>query len=256
MVLNCFYLERIGGFDILWSVNKLARAVTKWTRACYRLCSFDFLEFITQITVDNIVMWVIRQTIVDWYCCKTQTLLETLKIRNQPRREFCVSSEVEHSFPYVWMCKKQTNFSLSQFNWIWSYLFGCLFAHGWYFRSRSKRCGDGSVAFFQEHTHSHQAVRVVLLPSGGHTPGDPVDSASSHLIPLAISGIWLLKWCIPPKTNQYKDTCCATKPKRNTPTPRRRNTSTGMTLNHSMWTTSPQTQNYLTLAPCITFLKI
>ena len=96
--------------------NKLARAVTKRTRACYRLCSFDFLEFITQITVDNIVMWVIRQTIVDWYCCKTQTLLETLKIRNQPRREFCVSSEVEHSFPYVWMCKKQTNFSLSQFN--------------------------------------------------------------------------------------------------------------------------------------------
>ena len=43
------------------------------------------------------------------------------------------------------------------------------------------------------HTHSHQAVRVVLLPSGGHTPGDPADSASSHLIPLEISGIWLLK---------------------------------------------------------------
>ena len=34
IVLKCLYLGRIGRIDILWSVNKLARAVTKWTRAC------------------------------------------------------------------------------------------------------------------------------------------------------------------------------------------------------------------------------
>ena len=34
LVLKCLYLARIGRPDILWSVNKLARAVTKWTRAC------------------------------------------------------------------------------------------------------------------------------------------------------------------------------------------------------------------------------
>ena len=34
IVLKCFYLARIGRPDILWSVNKLARAVTKWTKAC------------------------------------------------------------------------------------------------------------------------------------------------------------------------------------------------------------------------------
>ena len=28
------YLARIGRPDILWSVNKVARAVTKWTKAC------------------------------------------------------------------------------------------------------------------------------------------------------------------------------------------------------------------------------
>ena len=43
-VLKCVYLARIGRPDILWSVNKLARAVTKWTRACEkrlaRLISF------------------------------------------------------------------------------------------------------------------------------------------------------------------------------------------------------------------------
>ena len=33
-VLKCLYLARIGRLGILWSVNKLARAVTKWTRAC------------------------------------------------------------------------------------------------------------------------------------------------------------------------------------------------------------------------------
>ena len=34
IVLKCLYLARIGRPDILWSVNKLARSVTKWTRAC------------------------------------------------------------------------------------------------------------------------------------------------------------------------------------------------------------------------------
>ena len=32
--MNCLYLARIGRPDILWSLNNLARAVTKWTKAC------------------------------------------------------------------------------------------------------------------------------------------------------------------------------------------------------------------------------
>ena len=36
IVLKCLYLARIGGPDILWSVNKLARSVTKWAPACDR----------------------------------------------------------------------------------------------------------------------------------------------------------------------------------------------------------------------------
>ena len=34
IVLKCLYLARIGRPDILWSVNKLARSITKWTKTC------------------------------------------------------------------------------------------------------------------------------------------------------------------------------------------------------------------------------
>ena len=34
IVLKCLYLARIGRPDILWSVNKFARAIRKWTKAC------------------------------------------------------------------------------------------------------------------------------------------------------------------------------------------------------------------------------
>ena len=33
IVLKCLYLARMGRPDILWSVNKLARSITKWTKA-------------------------------------------------------------------------------------------------------------------------------------------------------------------------------------------------------------------------------
>ena len=34
IVVKCLYLARIGRPDILWSVNKFARSITKWTKAC------------------------------------------------------------------------------------------------------------------------------------------------------------------------------------------------------------------------------
>ena len=34
IVLKCLYLARTGRLDILWSVNKLARSITTWTKAC------------------------------------------------------------------------------------------------------------------------------------------------------------------------------------------------------------------------------
>ena len=34
IVLKCLYLARSGRPDIIWSVNKLARSITKWAKAC------------------------------------------------------------------------------------------------------------------------------------------------------------------------------------------------------------------------------
>ena len=34
IVVKCLYLTRIGRPDIPWSVNKLARSITKWTKSC------------------------------------------------------------------------------------------------------------------------------------------------------------------------------------------------------------------------------
>ena len=57
--------------------------------------------------------------------------------------------------------------------------------------------------------------------------------------PLSISGIWLFEVLHSSKTHQYGETRGETKPKGNTP--RRRNSSTEMMLNYSMWITLSHT---------------
>ena len=58
IVLKCLYLARIGRPDILWSVNKLARSVTKWTQACdKRLARLISWYSSHARTIVNIVIW-------------------------------------------------------------------------------------------------------------------------------------------------------------------------------------------------------
>ena len=65
------------------------------------------------MNTDNIVMWEILPSNADWDCFKTLTSREILKIRNPLLEEHCASSEVIHSVPISWMCKKQTSVSHS-----------------------------------------------------------------------------------------------------------------------------------------------
>ena len=97
VVLMCENLARIGKTDVLSSVNKLTRSLTTWKRACDKRLDrlTSYIHYAREIT-DNIAT---QYRTVDWDCSNTHTFLGTLKIRNQHRGEFCVSSKLEHSFP-------------------------------------------------------------------------------------------------------------------------------------------------------------
>ena len=66
-----------------------------------------------QVTTDNTVMWVIRQSIADWDCSKTQILLETLRTQNLLLVEHYAFFGSHTFVPMSWMCKKQTSVSHS-----------------------------------------------------------------------------------------------------------------------------------------------
>ena len=85
-------MVRVGRPDILWSVNKFAHAVTKWTKACDKRSH----TFITQVNTGNFVMWETQHNNEDYDCFEILILQETLKTQNQHQVEFCAFSEVEH----------------------------------------------------------------------------------------------------------------------------------------------------------------
>ena len=65
VILKCMELARMGGPDILWSVSKFDRSVTKWTQACDRRLA-KLISYIHHTSgTDSVVMWVTRLSIVD-----------------------------------------------------------------------------------------------------------------------------------------------------------------------------------------------
>ena len=113
IVLKCLYLARIGRPDILWSVNKLARSVTKWTQACDRRLArlISYIHFTSDY----------RQ-----YChvgnaaqhCRLGLFQDSDFARDLSDSK-STSGEVLCIFgsrtfvPISWMCKKQTSVSHS-----------------------------------------------------------------------------------------------------------------------------------------------
>ena len=111
IVLKCLYLALIGRLDILWSVNKLARAVTKRTKACEKRLA----RLIAHIH----------------HTCEYRQYCYVGNTAQQCRKGLCQDSDFagdledskstlggilcifeSHTFvPISWMCKKQTSVS-------------------------------------------------------------------------------------------------------------------------------------------------
>ena len=107
------YLARIGRPDILWSVNKLARSITKWTKACdkrlNRLISYTHhtSEYKQYCHVGNTA----KQCRWDWFQ-DSDFAGDLGRFKIHFRRN--IMRFGSHTFvPISWMCKKQTSVSHS-----------------------------------------------------------------------------------------------------------------------------------------------
>ena len=111
IVLKCLYLARIGRPDILWSVSKFARSITKWTKACdkrlNRLISYihHTCEYRQYCHVGNTA----KQCRLGLF--QDSDFAGDLEYsKSTSGGTLCVVGS--HTFvPISWMCKKQTSFS-------------------------------------------------------------------------------------------------------------------------------------------------
>ena len=107
IVLKCFYLARTERPDIQWSLNKLARSITKWTKACDK-------------RLNRLISYIYHTCEYEQYCHVGNTAkqcrlglfqdfagdLEDSK--STSGGTLCVFGS--HIFvPISWMCKKQTS---------------------------------------------------------------------------------------------------------------------------------------------------
>ena len=113
LVLKCLYLARIGRPDILWSVNKLARSITKWTKACDKRlnrlisCIHHTCEYKQYCYVGNTAKQCRLGLFQD-----SDFAGDLEDSKSTSGGTLCVFGS--HTFvPISWMCKKQTSVSHS-----------------------------------------------------------------------------------------------------------------------------------------------
>ena len=113
IVLKCLYLARIGRPHILWSVNKLARSIGKWTRACDK-------------RLNRLISYIHHTCEYKQYCYVSNTakhcrlgLFQDSDFAGDLEDSKSISGGTlcvlgSHTFvPISWMCKKQTSVSHS-----------------------------------------------------------------------------------------------------------------------------------------------
>ena len=113
IVLKCLNLALIGRPDILWSVNKLARSITKWTNVCDKRLNRLISYIHHTCEFQQYLLWVILQNTAGWDSFKTPIFAGDLEdSKSTSGGTLCVFGS--HTFvPISWMCKKQTSVSHS-----------------------------------------------------------------------------------------------------------------------------------------------
>ena len=113
IVVKWLHLARIGRPDILWSVNKLARSITKWTKACDK--RLNRLISLIHRTCEYPHYWYVGKTAQQ---CKLG-LFQDSDFAGDLEDSKSTSGGVlcffgSHTFvPVSWMCKKRTSVSQS-----------------------------------------------------------------------------------------------------------------------------------------------
>ena len=112
-VVQCLYLARIGRADIFWSVNKLARAINKWTKSCdTRLCRLISYIHHTSEYKQFCFVWNTAQQCRLGLFQDSDFARDLEDSKSTSRGILCIFGS--HTFvPRSWMCKKQTSASHS-----------------------------------------------------------------------------------------------------------------------------------------------
>ena len=155
-VLKCLYMARLGRPDILWSVNKIARAVTNGLKHVTDDWQDWFHTFTTQSTTDNIVMWVARRSIVDG----------VLKINCG--RVLCIFFEW-NTCSCKFYVQEQTSVSHRSTQSEIDHFSGCWITQGWNICSRSLGRGNWRVTFNKRHSKMSKLAQGNLCGTGNHS---------------------------------------------------------------------------------------
>ena len=117
IVLKCLCLARIGRPDILWSVNKLARSITKWTKACDKRLSrlISYIHHTSECKQHCHVGNTAKQYGLGLFQ-DSDFAGEILRIQNRPQVEHCAFLEVIRLFQLVGCVRNKLQFRTVQQN--------------------------------------------------------------------------------------------------------------------------------------------
>ena len=166
IVLKCMYLALIGRPDILWSVNKLARSITNWTKACDKHLArlISYIHHTCEHRQYCHVGHTAQQCSEFQSYFKTLILQETLKTQCQHQGESYVHVRKPNICTNKLDVQDQTNLSFTLFHGSWSNFSRCRLTHGWDSRSRSLEFGERSVPLFlsKPNQQNQRCKRVIM----------------------------------------------------------------------------------------------